>query len=169
MVTRTIDIGDPGTSKLPKKVPVTTETGPPQPYSRALEERRAELDRIHSNEARQYEHHVTWEIRGPGEVTKELNFPVKYIRRPFMYFGGSLTDDTHYVSGNIPTVSAVVLQWITEIPNDGEDQMRIYYIGCKVGIVTTGPIDSKIWVDVHFTQVGLVNPVGGMPALDATL
>lgn len=168
MVDRNIILGGQGGSKLPKS-PVTIETGTPQPYIRALEERKAEIERIESNQARQYEYHVTWEIRGAGEVTKELWFPSRYIRRPFMYYGGALTDDTHYVSGNIPTVSAVVLDWFVDIPAEGEDPMRAYYIGAKLGIVITGPIDTKMWVDVHFTQVGLVNPTGSMPDLDSVL
>jgi len=167
---RNVTLGNPvPASNLPAGVPISTETGTPQQYLGALEGRRAEVARINSNSAKQYVFEAFFEVRGIGEVTKVVYFPVRYIEQPLFYFGSSLSEDSNYIDGSVPTCSVTVLKWSIEVPNDGDDDMRQYYTGCRIGAVMAGPLDTNMVVHMHFSGVGLVNPSGNLPGLDETL
>lgn len=94
-------------------------------------------------------------IVGAGEVIVVVNFPIWFTERPVFTFGGEL-DEGEFVQATImPTVSAVVQDWIKKKPerNNGG-----YYVGANVICVTTGKLDQKVWLHWRAEGKGMSNP-----------
>ena len=109
---------------------------------------------------------------GSGEVTKQVLFPVKFIEKPLMYFGGELTENSFPTEGSFPTVSVIVGGWDLEIPNNENQETpdRKYFVGATLLVVTTGT-DENMWIHWHMTGVAITNPVAGIRSAttDSTL
>ena len=102
-------------------------------------------------------------IVGIGEVIVDVKFPVAYIRSPSFSYGGELSRESVAISGQFPTLSAIVNQWYIDDP-DVETygaSMRKYYRGAKVACVVTGPGTQKLNLHWTFMGMALTNPGHG--------
>jgi len=118
------------------------------------EDRRGEIGRGAAFHAGRHELEGFIETTGAGEVLVDVHFPVRFMEKPNMTFGGELTPNQGAVLGNFPTVSVVVVTW------DREDQVGgFYYNGCSLGIVTSGPTDMRMFVHWKASGKAFVNPV----------
>ena len=111
-------------------------------------------------------------LSGVGEATKAVKFPVKFIEKPLLSFGGELTENSSPVDGSFPTVSVVIGGWDLEIPGivNQETPDRKYFVGATLLVVTTG-VSESMWIHWHVTGVAITNPVAGIRAAttDSTL
>ena len=57
-------------------------------------------------------------VSGVGELAKEVVFPVKFIEKPLLSFGGELAENSSPTDGGFPTISVVVGGWNLEIPGE---------------------------------------------------
>ena len=111
-------------------------------------------------------------LNGVGEIAKEVVFPVKFVEKPLLSFGGELSENSSPTDGSFPTVSVVVGGWNLEIPGveNQETPDRKYFVGANLLVVTTG-VDESMWIHWHMTGVAITNPVAGIRAAttDSTL
>lgn len=133
--------------------PVTPE-GP-------LEQRRGRVDNARDSQAQYYHLHGHIEVTGTGESQAKLVFPVHYVEKPLITFGGELAEGSLTPTpGAFPTWSAAVHAWNYRYRPDG----TALYVGAVVGIVTTGPLalatTQVIVIHWSLQGVALRSPVG---------
>jgi hypothetical protein len=85
---------------------------------------------------------------GAGELQIEVNFPVRFVEKPAMTFGGELDVNQPVEAGNFPTISVVVTRWILE----ELDELRTYFVGASLAVVSTGVANQRMWG--HWTATG---------------
>jgi len=111
-------------------------------------------------------------VAGTGEVAKEVVFPVKFIEKPLMFFGGELAENSFPTDGSFPTVSVMIGGWNLEIPGaeNQETPDRKYFVGANLLVVTTG-VAENTWLHWHMMGTAITNPVAGIRATttDSTL
>jgi hypothetical protein len=105
----------------------------------------------------------TVETAGSGEGQVDVTFPNLYIEKPALSFGGELAPGSPLVAGQFPTVSVIVVSWVTLIKSLG-----VLYTGARLCVVTTGVTTQG--VIVHWQaegkalssplDVGIVNSTG---------
>ncbi len=135
--------------------------GTARPFKDVLAQRLGELQRSASMEIspRRAMGEVT--VVGAGEASVDVNFPVWFTEKPSFSFGGELAEGHSPEATNFPTISVMVLSWVTE-----ERGYTIYYVGAKLGIVTTGVASHS--VIAHWAAEGkaMQNPRSNIPGLD---
>lgn len=111
-------------------------------------------------------------VAGVGELTKEVLFPVKFVEKPLLSFGGELAENSSPVDGAFPTVSVVVGGWNLEVPGieNQETPDRRYFVGATLLVVTSGTAEN-MWIHWHMMGMAITNPVAGIRAAttDSTL
>jgi hypothetical protein len=111
-------------------------------------------------------------VSGVGELAKEVVFPVKFIEKPLLSFGGELAENSSPTDGGFPTISVVVGGWNLEIPGETNQETpdRKYFVGANLLVVTTGT-DENMWIHWHMSGMAITNPVAGIRAAttDSTL
>lgn len=120
-----------------------------------------DADRVASGLASPISIEGTFLVDGSGEASADIVFPVKFIERPNISFGGELHLDTNPVAGQFPTISVVVNRWITDPPaalTYTVATLKLYFVGAQLLVVTTGPTSQRMWV--HWTAKGraIINP-----------
>lgn len=106
------------------------------------------------------QHRVTHfiDVDGAGEVSVDVNFPVKFIEKPAISSGAAeLRDGEVLTAGQFPTANCTVVKWVL----DELDETRVYYVGAQLGVVTTGPESQKLTVHVSMEGRALRNPSFG--------
>lgn len=96
-------------------------------------------------------------LSGTGEVSLDVVFSVLFSGRPAFYFGGELEAGHSPIAGRFPTISAVVVAWVTEKSVEGA--FDGYFKGCTLAIKTEGQVDQLLWLHWHFRGTGLRNPL----------
>lgn len=129
---------------------------PVTPHS-PLEDRRAEVDRINAAEAQYFKVSGLIKVVGIGDAQARVAFPVNFVDKPVLHFGGELDYGQPTRSfGSFPTWSASVLTWNFLFKPDG----AFVYVGAILGIVVTG-LSSQI-MNIHWSVegIGLRTPSG---------
>lgn len=96
---------------------------------------------------------------GVGEVLIDIHFPVWFVERPNMTFGGELDENDFVTDRKHPTVSMVVVAW------EKKQADRVgggYYVGAQIACVTTGRVDNRIWLHWRAEGDAMQNPVVDM-------
>lgn len=120
-----------------------------------------DADRVASGLASPMSVEGTFLVDGAGEAIADIVFPVKFIERPNLSFGGELHLDTNPVAGQYPTISVVVNRWATD-PSAALTftvaTLKLYFVGAQLLVVTTGPTTQRMWV--HWSAKGraIINP-----------
>lgn len=94
------------------------------------------------------------DIQGAGEVAVEIEFPVWFTEKPSASFGGELAEGHSAEATNFPTISIVILRWITATRGLGT-----YYSGAVLGVVTTGVSDHGMIAHYQLEGKAMQNPV----------
>lgn len=94
-------------------------------------------------------------VNGAGETQVQVTFPVKFTEKPFLSFGAELLEREPILPGFLPTISVVVLGWITE---ERPPTSRLY-VGAKLAVVTGGAAYQKMSVHWTVEAMALGNPV----------
>lgn len=136
-------------------------------YHHPFERRRADLDRLQSN-AVQFNRVSGFELtEGVGETTIDVEFPVWFVHKPAMSFGGEMEVGESIEAEHFPTVSVVVVTW-TKAQED-----RVgggWFIGARLAVVTTGRDGHKMWVHWQAEGKALSTPSGsGVGGLEEAL
>lgn len=101
---------------------------------------------------------------GTGEVILDVNFPITFIEKPKLAFGGELAPDAVITAGAFPTVSCVVGRWYyIERPN------QPFYKGAALIAVTSGPEGQKMVIHWQMTGRAITNPVSDGDTADSTI
>lgn len=88
-------------------------------------------------------------VNGAGEALVDIDFPVKFGERPMPILGGGeFLTEILPEPGNFPTADAIVVGWIME---------GSYYVGVRLGVVTSGRSNQFIRVSFAFMGLGLTN------------
>lgn len=95
-------------------------------------------------------------IEGSGEATQEVTFPATFIEKPAISGGFELVENEAVDVGNLPTCSVGVLAWRTNKP----DEVRTYWVGALLVIVTTGKDDQKYYAHWQMRGRAFRNPIG---------
>jgi len=92
---------------------------------------------------------------GMGEAEVPTTFPVKFSQKPLLSFSAEIRDGDTLITSMMPKVSMVVLRWITE----DRPPYSNMYTGAVLGVVTEGPVASRILITWHFDGTAYSNPV----------
>lgn len=94
-------------------------------------------------------------VNTAGESITQVVFPVRFTEKPIMTFGGEVIEGDALQAGYMPTISVVVVGWITEeVP-----PVSRLYTGAKLGIVLDGVNHQKAIVHWSLEGTALSNPV----------
>lgn len=128
---------------------------PPQsiPPQRPFEQRRGEINTQQAIEVAPTTLTGLVTIEGAGEATVDVTFPIWFVEEPGMFFGGRLGPNQTVSSGNLPTVSVVVL-FFREVEVDPS----VYYVGARLAIVTSGGAEQQMIVHWHAEGKAIANP-----------
>lgn len=97
---------------------------------------------------------------GPrSESVVEVDFTHVFTEKPNFGFGMAMDDNQQITPGKVPTVSAVVFNWITE----KKGPVTIYN-GAHLAIVTTGEALQRMYVNYRFEGRGLSFPTAASPS-----
>lgn len=95
-------------------------------------------------------------VNGAGESTIDVTFPKLFTEKPHLIgFSGEVLTGDAVRDGFMPTVSVIILGWITE----ERPPTSRFYRGAKLGIVTTGTVHQKLIVYYAFSGTAVENPV----------
>ena len=94
-------------------------------------------------------------LDGMGEAEVQVSFPVKFSQKPLLSFAAEIRDGDMLITTQMPTVSMVVLRWIIE----DRPPYSNMYTGAVLGIVTEGPVGSRVFVIWHMDGIAFSNPV----------
>lgn len=103
------------------------------------ETRRSDIARIDAFLIKSTRTSGTVGTSGVGEATVEVKFPVWYVERPSVSFGGELAENEYLQEGQLPTVSVVVISWVKALDNRPAGG---YFVGAKLAVVTTGRVNT---------------------------
>lgn len=131
----------------------------------AVEQRRAEIGRVQDTTVKLHRNTGFVTVQDPGEVALDVNFPIWFVERPGMAFGGELAEGHSAEETNFPTVSVVVLRWITKTRGD----LSTWWTGATLGIVTTGREGHKMVVHWHAEGKAMVNPLNTSGDADGSI
>lgn len=132
---------------------------------RAMEQRRGTISRIHDVTVKLHRTSGFVTVQDPGEVALDVHFPLWYVERPGMSFGGELADGHSAEATNFPTVSVVVLRWLKQTRGD----IGQWFTGATLGIVTTGREGHKMIVHWHAEGKAMVNPLNTSGDADGSI
>lgn len=125
-----------------------------RPINSVLEGRRGEVERQRSVQGGSHRISGFVEVAGAGEVLADVNFPVWFIERPSMSFGGELGPNEPLEVENYPTVSVMVKSWAKR-QKAGAD----YFTGATLIVVTSGPEKQRVIAHWQMEGRALVNPL----------
>lgn len=94
-------------------------------------------------------------LDGTGEAEVQVSFPVKFSQKPLLSFAAEIRDGDMLITTQMPTVSMVVLRWIIE----DRPPYSNMYTGAVLGIVTEGPVGSRVFAIWHMDGIAFSNPV----------
>jgi hypothetical protein len=118
---------------------------------------------VQSNElyATQHISHGRVLVKGVGESTIAVNFPVWYIEVPTFTFGGELSEGHPPMDGQYPVFSASVMKWRVLRPDRtlNTGGLRKYYRGARLALVQFGPDAQDFWFHWQFVGMAITNPV----------
>lgn len=120
-----------------------------------FEYRRGEVERIIADQIAPTRVSGFELIQGAGEVAFDVHFPIWFVEKPAMSFGGELDDTQPLTEKKYPTVSVVVFRWekkLTDRPGGG------YFTGATLAVVTTGPNDLNMTVHWQAEGKAMTNP-----------
>lgn len=108
------------------------------------------------------------EIVGAGEATVDVSFPVRFVEHPSFSFGGEMVENSAITAGQHPTISIMVLRWMTEEATPGTlEQDQQIFVGASLIIVTTGIPDQRQRAHFQVRGRGIVSPVGAADTTEA--
>lgn len=127
----------------------------------AAERRRRQLDQV--NDAIATHTIISGEITvvGGGDVAADINFPVWFVEKPIMTFGGEVAGTVDLTLGSFPLVSALVGKWdiqSLDAVQGGKFSGRMFYAGAQMLLSIDGA--SDIIVHYQFSGMALTNPNG---------
>jgi len=105
----------------------------------AIEARRGAIERGRSIQGRVHSVVGFVEVTGVGEAIITVTFPVTFIERPTMLFGGELGTNGVLVDGSFPTINVMVKEWTTY-----KKQQATYWTGAVLVLVATGSSEQQI-------------------------
>lgn len=117
--------------------------------------RRGEIERARSIEGQLYVVSYMFDMVGPGEQTRDVNFPVWFQEKPVCSFGGELGDNNVLRDGNFPWCSVMVAEWDTEDVNS-----TTFYRGATLVLVCGGSGGGDATLHWRAEGKALANPVG---------
>lgn len=121
---------------------------------RPFETRRADLARVEAALIKPTRVTGFELTHGAGEATIEVKFPVWFVQKPSMSFGGELDEGEFVEEGKFPTVSVVVVSWVmAQKERDGG-----WFVGAALAVVTTGKDDQRMWVHWQAEAKAIANP-----------
>lgn len=120
----------------------------------AIERRRGEVERARSVQGQTFRVTYMVSVRGSGECTVDVNFPVKFSEKPGVSHGGELAPGAVLESSNFPTCSVMVKDWVLD-PLENHK----YYVGATLVLVVTGPSDQDAILHFHAEGKALIAPV----------
>lgn len=94
-------------------------------------------------------------VNGSGESKATITFPISFSQKPLLTFGGEIQEGDRLDPGRMPTVSVVVLAWLTK---ERPPYSRLY-TGAILGIVTGGPSWQKMIIHWKLDGIAYTNPV----------
>jgi hypothetical protein len=133
--------------------------------ARAVERRRNTIDRTKDASVKLHRTTGFVTVAGAGEVALDVYFPVWYIERPGMSFGGELDEGHSAVEGSFPTCSVMVGRWILET----RGELSKWYRGATLLIVTTGAEGHQVVIHWHVEGKAMVNPLNKVEDTDGVL
>jgi hypothetical protein len=92
---------------------------------------------------------------GAGEATVNVDFPVWFVEKPSMSFGGEFEKNEYLVERRFPTVSVVVVEWKIALPDRPGGG---WYVGAILATVTTGRREQRVWVHWQAEGKAIRNP-----------
>jgi hypothetical protein len=95
-------------------------------------------------------------VDGVGALTREVRFPVSFIEKPLLSYGGNIESTPSNDIQDLPTISVIVMSYIEDRSGIGG---RVIYRGANLGVVVTGQTNQKMWIHWKFDAEALVNPV----------
>lgn len=116
-------------------------------------------------EAKHYEYQGYIEVAHTGSLVATIDFPVKYTKPPFPYFGAFLKDGQNVDIDILPEWDVTVLKWQV----DSRPPVNLYYIGATLGIKTYGPEDQILVITYGFNGMALSSPSGTDWGLDTPI
>ena len=131
-------------------------------YHRPFEQRRGDLNRMEGFLVKPTR--VTgFELTiGAGEVSIDVKFPVWFVEKPSMSFGGELEEGEFIQDRKFPTVSVVVVRWEKAQAERGGG----WFVGANLAVVTTGKKDHRMWVHWQAEGKAIANPSSPGAGLD---
>lgn len=130
---------------------------------RALESRRGEVERSRSVQGGMYVVDGIIDLRGTGEATVDVKFPVTFIEMPIILGGGAVAPNQRIVPGEFPSWRVGVRAWELAINPETPDSPT--YKGCTLVIVVDGASADETTFQSHafWTARGraLTNPIVG--------
>lgn len=130
-----------------------------------FERRRADLNRLESNTIRPTRVTGFQLTHGVGEAIIDVTFPVWFIHRPSMSFGGELEEGDFVEDNSFPTVSVVVTSWAKA----QEERAGGWFTGASLAVVTTGKAGQRIWVHWQAEGKAIANPSSAGVSLETPI
>ena len=106
------------------------------------------------------------QVLGVGEVSFDVDFPIKFIEVPHLSFGAELDKTSVATATKFPTVSVCVTDWRNEDQSLGHEGL---YIGASLGVVVGGQAGQAIWVHWTFDGKALRTPLATKEGVDDVL
>jgi hypothetical protein len=131
-----------------------------------LEQKRYSVQRIEAMTVRPTRLQGRTQILGVGEVSFDVEFPVKFVEVPILSFGGELDKTSVVTATTFPTISVCVIEWENEEARLGDDGL---FVGATLAVVTGGNPGQSIWVHWTFDGKALRNPVDSIEGVDDVL
>lgn len=104
-------------------------------------------------------------VMGTGEALVEISFPVTFVEKPHLQFGGELSPNSVITDGAFPTVSVVVGHWNSE----DRGGIAAFYRGATLCVVTTGVPEQSMSIHWSMTGRAITNPVSEGDTADSTV
>lgn len=124
----------------------------------AMNKRRNDIDRVESMQVKVTRVSGRVRVIGTGEVTVDVDFPVRFREIPIFLSGSTLGDNYTPAAGRFPTLNATVVNWVKrdEVTEGG---FGGYYVGATIAIVVSGSTDQHIWLNWCMEGKAVRNPL----------
>lgn len=94
-----------------------------------------------------------------SESTVQIDFTHIFTEKPNFSYGLVMDDNQQITPGNVPTISGLVFNWITE-----KKGPALIYLGAHVVFVTTGEALQRMFAHFRFEGRGLSFPTSASPS-----
>lgn len=139
---------------------------PFRPIAGILEQRRTDVERIEGMAGAVHNVAGFIELSDVGEVTVEVNFPVRFIERPAFSFGAEMGENQQILPGQFPTAYGMVLRWNFGIR---EETGAKFYDGATLIIVSKGAPQQRIVFHWQMEGRALRNPLHTVGSVNQSL